>query len=281
MLLPMDDHLAHRGDGVFEALKCVAGNLYNLQGHLNRLLRSAQGVFLKIPLTGDELTAAILATTQAGGRRDCMVRIFVSRGPGGFSVDPYESPAPQVYVVVTAAGRPLMELHPRGARVRTSAVPAKSGGWATLKTCNYLPNVQMRKEAVDAGVDFSVGFSAEGFLTEGASENAGIVSADRRLLFPRLETILAGTTMLRVMALAREVVASGGLASVTFADIRRDAILSAAEMLIAGTTVNLAAAVEYDGHSIGAGQPGPVFRRLSELLERDMRQNRDLLTPVW
>ncbi len=40
MLLPMDDHLVHRADGVFEALKYVGGKLYQLDAHLARMQRS-------------------------------------------------------------------------------------------------------------------------------------------------------------------------------------------------------------------------------------------------
>src|ERR1035437_7237347 len=44
MLLPMDDHLVHRGDGIFEAFKVVDGALYNFQVHLDRLHDSARGL---------------------------------------------------------------------------------------------------------------------------------------------------------------------------------------------------------------------------------------------
>ncbi|RLB06771.1 MAG: aminodeoxychorismate lyase, partial [Deltaproteobacteria bacterium] len=44
MLVPVDDHMVHRGDGVFEAFKCVNGNLYNVHRHLKRLEYSASQV---------------------------------------------------------------------------------------------------------------------------------------------------------------------------------------------------------------------------------------------
>jgi len=281
MMLPMDDHMVHRGDGVFEAFKAVDGNIYNLQAHLDRLQESADGLALRMPVATGRLKEIVLATARAGGRRDGMIRVFVSRGPGGFSVNPYECPAAQLYVVVTAVATPFMRLHPEGARLRSSSVPAKSAGMAVIKNCNYAPNVLMKKEAVDSGVDYAVGFDENGFLTEGATENIGIVTADRRLLFPRLDRILHGTTMLRVMALAEQTARTGELTAVTFADVTRRDMLAAAEILITGTTINIAAAVELDGARIDDGRPGPVFRKLSGLLERDMQTNTALLTPVF
>ena len=209
-----------------------------------------------------------------------MIRIYVSRGPGGFGVNPYECPTAQLYVVITALGTPFMELHPEGARLCTSAIPAKSADMAIIKNCNYAPNVLMKKEAVDRKVDFSVGFDERGFLTEGATENLGIVSHDNRLLFPNLDRILTGTTMLRTMALSKELVNEGLLAYSGLADITLKDILSARELIIAGTTINVVAGVEFDGHRIGTGKPGTIYRCLAALLEKDMKENVSVLTPL-
>jgi branched-chain amino acid aminotransferase len=280
MMVPLDDHMVHRGDGVFEALKAVGGNIYNFRGHCERLENSARGLALPMPEPFERLRDITAATFGAANKPDAMVRIYVSRGPGGFAVNPYECPAPQLYVVVTTLGTPFMQLHPEGARVRTSAIPAKSTAMAVIKNCNYAPNVLMKKEAVDAGVDFTAGFDEHGFLTEGATENMGIVSADNCLLFPKLDRILAGTTMLRIMALADELVRGGRLAQVAFADITREDIGKAREFLVTGTTLNVASAVSFDGSPVADGRPGPVCRELNALLQRDMRENTALLTPA-
>ena len=71
MLVPADDHLVHRGDGVFDTAKCLAGSLYNLEAHLDRLEHSGACVFLPLPLDRAGLRDAVLATVRAGGRRDC------------------------------------------------------------------------------------------------------------------------------------------------------------------------------------------------------------------
>ena len=70
------------------------------------------------------------------------------------------------------------------------------------------------------------------------------------------------------------------LAGVDFADITRDDILRAREFLVAGTTINVAAAVTFDAHPVGGGNPGPICGELNALLERDMHDNTALLTPA-
>ncbi|MEI8140167.1 MAG: aminotransferase class IV [bacterium] len=280
MLIPIDDHMVHRGDGVFEALKSVDGNIYNLNAHLDRLVNSARGIALNLPVSLTELKQILIETALVASQPTSMIRIYVSRGPGGFGVNPYECPSAQLYVVITALGTPFMTLHPEGARLCTSAIPAKSADMAKIKNCNYAPNVLMKKEAVDRKFDFSMGFDERGFLTEGATENMGIVSYDNRLLFPNLDRILTGTTMLRTMALSQELVRDGLLSYSGLADITLTDIFSARELIIAGTTLNVVAGVEFDGRPIGTGKPGPIYQRLAALLENDMRKNPAVLTPL-
>lgn len=276
MLLPIDDHLVHRGDGVFDTGKCVDGALYNFEAHLRRLLRSAAAIGLEWPAGGDDILRLTHATIRAAGRRDCSVRVILARGPGSFGVSPYDSPAPALYIVVYTPGRVFMKQHPAGAVVRRSNVPAKTSEMAAIKNCNYLPNVLMKREAIDWGVDFVIGFDADGHMTEGATENAGIVTRSGELLFPRLENILAGTTMMRLLELAAALVDDGTLTRVAHRDITAEDIRDAAEMLIVGTTINLVAVREYEGRPIGDGNPGPVYRRLGRLLEDDIATNPDL-----
>lgn len=281
MTVPLDDHLVHRGDGVFEALKCVNGRIYNLEAHLNRLAESAASIFLKLPADSKTLTALIAETVRAGGQRDCTVRVFASRGPGGFSVSPAQSPAPQLYIVSGKLGLPFMLDHPAGATVRSSRIPVKPAPFASIKSCNYMPNVLMKHEAETWGVDFTVSFDEQDCLGEGATENAGIVTRDGRLLFPSLDRVLKGTTMLRVAELAREEAGRGPITAVGFEHITRQAVREAAELLLVGTTIDVASAIEFDGRPVGDGKPGPVGLRLDDLLGRDVRENRALQTPVF
>lgn len=279
MLVPVDDHLVHRGDGVFETLKCVDGALYNMPDHLQRLNNSAASLNLTGHYSDEKITELTIETVRAGGKRDCSVRIIISRGPGSFTVNPYDCPVPQLYIIATHLSPPFMQLHSEGARVRRSSIKAKPAFMAGIKNCNYLPNVLMKKEAVDLEVDLTVAFDEQNCMGEGPTENLGIVTTDRRLLFPPLDNILRGTTMTRVMELARRTI-PGTLASVESAAISEQDIYSANEMLIVGTTWNVAAVCEYNGQTVGNGKPGPVFKELYRLLDDDIHNNQTLRTLI-
>ena len=269
MCIPLDDHLVHRGDGVFEMFKCVDGGLYNLDAHLQRLAVSAACLGLVLPDAPVPLRQAVIETVRAAGARDCSVRVYVSRGPGSFGVNPYDCPASQLYVVAGTLSPSFMTLHPRGATVKVSSIPMKAAFFATMKNCNYLPNVLMKKEAVDAGADFVAAFDADGHLAEGATENFGIVTSEGALVCPRLGQVLSGTTMTRVLELAQSLVADGQLSRVEYGDLTRADLRDAREILIFGTTTDVTRVREFDGRTLP--DECPVFTALSRLLLDDIR----------
>jgi len=281
MTIPVDDHMVHRGDGIFEAFKCVNGNIYNLTAHLERLERSARAVYLTLPASLEHITDLVIGTIRIAGTRDCLIRLFVSRGPGGFTTNPYECPSSQIYIVACNPSVYPEEQSTEGVFIKSSSIPVKKSYFATIKSCNYLPNVLMKKEAVDAGVQYTVSIDENGFLGEGSTENIGLVTPDRTLKFPRFARILKGTTVTRVAELAESLVANGKLEQVVFEDITLNEAYSGAEILLFGTTFDILAAVIFDGHAIGSGRPGDIYQLLLELLTRDIENNSALHTPVF
>jgi branched-subunit amino acid aminotransferase/4-amino-4-deoxychorismate lyase len=280
MMVPVDDHLVHRGEGIFEAFKCVRSNIYALDRHLDRLERSAKGSVLSLPLDRPQLVETIKATVRAAAVPDCLIRIFVSRGPGGFSTNPYECTASQLYIVVTTLKALPAEKAEHGVTLKSSHIPIKKAYFANLKSCNYLPNVLMKKEAEDAGVDYTVSLDEQGFLGEGSTENIGIVTQDREFLVPRFDRILRGTTITRAMELAVSLLSTGDLTRIGEADITAGQAYNASEIMMFGTTFDVAPVVDYDGHTIGEGRPGPLFRKLTALILEDIHGCSEMLTPV-
>lgn len=281
MGVPVDDHIVHRGDGVFESFKCLDGSIYNLGAHLARLEKACVTLGLELPVTLEELAAVTAETVRAGGRRDALVRLLVSRGTGTMGVNPYECDRAEFYVVVYHLTKKEVDGVPAGVRVKTSSIPLKPGFFATVKTCNYLPNVLMKKEAVDAGVDFVVSVDENGNLGEGATENVGIVTAERELLMPPAERVLAGTTARRALQLAQGLVERGILKSAGFHPVPLALARDAAEMHIYGTTPNVTPVVEFDGKPLSGGKAGPVAMELFELLKKEMSSDESRLTQVF
>jgi len=274
MFVPIDDHVVHRGDGVFEAIKLVDGHVYTLKQHLDRLERSAQMAELPLPISRDKLSEIILGTVLAAETKDGIIRLYISRGPGGFTTNPYESVGSQVYVVVTAA-RPLSaEKYKEGVRVRVSRIRVKEGRFANVKSCNYLPNVLMKKEAVDLGVDFTVSLDERGFIAEGSTENFFILNSENEIIVPPFDRTLKGVTLSRLMELSDRLVKSGVIKGVRQDFFDREDVHRAKEAFLCSTTMDVIAAVEFENRKIGVGRPGPLAQRLLELLRQDQEDER-------
>src|SRR4029079_2770905 len=63
MVIPFDDHMVHRGHGIFDTAGIVGGKIYDLDAHLDRFLRSAERSKLKPPGARDEIREHIIPTT--------------------------------------------------------------------------------------------------------------------------------------------------------------------------------------------------------------------------
>src|SRR5215471_714653 len=55
MVIPFDDHIVHRGHGIFDTAAIVAGKIYDLDAHLNRFLLSAERSKLRLPGSREEM----------------------------------------------------------------------------------------------------------------------------------------------------------------------------------------------------------------------------------
>jgi len=269
MVLPMDDHMVHRGDGVFEAMKAEGRSVYLMEEHLQRLFFSAEKIALVPPFDFNEIKEIILQTLKVVDRSDVFIRLFISRGPGNFSVNPYDSVGSQLYVIINRLTTPALKKYEEGVIIGKSHIPAKPSWMAQVKSCNYLPNVLMRKEALDRDLDFVVGADAHGHVTESATENIMLVDQKGILVHPILDHILKGTTMMRACELANE----KGIV-VEKRPVLIDELKTAREIIITGTTLNILPVVQFENFKIGNGKPGPITKQLQTWLVNDIQSGR-------
>lgn len=266
MVIPVDDHQVHRGDAVFEAIKAVNGRIWLAREHLDRMDRSGAAIGLVNPLSRAEMETVLIETMRASGLKDAVLRLFLSRGPGQFSTNPYDSVGPQVQVIATVLKPwPAAKIE-AGVSLGLSRVPVKEPWLARIKSCNYLANVLMKKEAVDRGLDFTVGVDGDGCLTEGSTENLMLVDADGWLVRPKPDGILAGTTMQRAFELAKAAGTAKGFAE---KDLTLEDLRMAREVMMVGTTLDVLPVSRLEQENIGGGGLGSIARELRELLARD------------
>jgi 4-amino-4-deoxychorismate lyase len=280
MVLPLDDHMVHRGHAVFDTATLTHGMLYQLDPHLERLVRSADAARIPLPFAQERLRQIILETAAAARQRDGSVRYWVSAGPGGFGLGPAECVASSFYVIVFKQETYPESYYTEGIKVITSGVPIKPPLFARTKSTNYLPNVLVVVEAKDRGADNGIFIDQRGMIAESSNMNVAFVSNDGVFRHPAFDAILSGITVQRVLNFAERLVQQGDLKGVRVGDVPVNEGREAAEMMLIGSSIKVAPVVEWDGKSIGNGKPGPITRKLLKLWEEDTVFASDQLTPV-
>jgi 4-amino-4-deoxychorismate lyase len=276
MVIPFDDHMVHRGHGIFDTAGIVNGRIYDLEAHLDRFLGSAERSKLKLFGSREEMREIIIRTTAVSGLRDGAIRYWLSSGPGSLELSPAAGAEPGFFVMIFGGLSYPARWYTEGLRVMTTTYPIKPPLYAITKATNYLPNVLMQMEAKEAGLDNGVFIDEAGFVGESSNMNVAFVTQDGVLRHPKFERVLPGCTSLRLLDLARSLVGRG-VAGVEVSDIPVADARAAREMLLLGSSVKVAPIVEWDGKPIGNGKPGPTAKALLDLMEEDMRSGDRLI----
>ncbi len=260
LLVPLDDHMVHRGDAIFESLSLLEGRIIQLDAHLERMKHSADVLALEPPCPWEDVRRIIIDVAVTGGEPYGGLKVLLGRGCGGLGVDPAECSESSLYIVATRS-RPMPEsFWQKGLTAARSAIPAKQEWLAQIKSTNYLANALMTREAREKGVDVTFSFDENGFLAEAAIANVAMVDREGRMLMPEFRRALPGTTSLRAMELAR------AFMPVVLTDITEEILEQASEILVLGTTCECVAVTHYNGKPVGDGRPGPMADRLRHLL---------------
>jgi 4-amino-4-deoxychorismate lyase len=190
MVLPMDDHMAHRGHGVFDTAHLHAGHLHMLDRHVSRFFKSMRAANIPPPFDRRVVTSLILRVAAAGGSREGQLRFYASAGPGGFALDQSECVKSVFYCVAVKKRQEKTQEKTnatryesanesaanRGVAVVTSSVPIKPPAFATVKSTNYLPNALVVADAKRRGAQYGIWLTEDGkHVAEGPSMNAGFV----------------------------------------------------------------------------------------------------------
>jgi branched-chain amino acid aminotransferase len=249
------------GDSIFETVRTYGGRPFALADHLSRLARSAERVFIDLPVSLETITAEVEQGIALAQNPESSARIMITRGSGPLGLDPGLAQNPNRVVLVEPFVPPSAEAYENGIgaityrTVRsTDATPA-----AGAKVANYLTSVLAIREARkhDAVEAFIV--DGRGNVLEGTTSNVFIVKDGRLITVPEESGILSGITRAYLLRAAERL----GLA-VVIRDIREEELVSADEIFISSTLREVLPVARVDGRPVGSGRPGPLTRRIHE-----------------
>lgn len=252
-------------DGVYEVTSVLEGKLVDFPGHLARLRRSLSELEMPAPVDDLELEAIHREMIARNGLGEGMVYLQVTRGAA--DRDFLYPPDPRPSLVLFTQARPLVDTLAAREGIKVIAVPDIRWGRRDIKTVQLLAPSMCKMMAKRAGKD-DAWMVEDGYVTEGTSNNAYIVTRDGRLVTRDLShAILHGITRAAVLGLAAEAQIAVEERPFSIAEAQE-----AAEAFITAASAFVTPVVEVDGARIGDGRPGPVTRRLREIYLAESRK---------
>src|SRR5713101_1326604 len=198
------DHGFLYGDGVFEGIRVYAGKVFKHREHIDRLYESARAILLDIPMTRDQMMAAVDQTVKAAAKKEGYIRLVVSRGPGALGIDPRKC-EPQIIIILDDVSLYPAELYETGLEIITASTIRNHPNALNprIKSLNYLNNILAKIESVQAGCLEALMLNHKGEVAECSGDNIFVVKQGV-LKTPPLEAgILGGVTRGAVIELAR------------------------------------------------------------------------------
>ena len=225
-----------RGDGAFEMLKLYSGKPFALADHLDRLDRSAAGIFLEYDRPAFEREIAALIAEQ--GPHDTALRLVLSRGGRRIAI---------------VEALPAFEHGLTLSSVRYQPTIVLTG----LKTLSYGGNMRSTRLAQRDGADDALWVNPEGEILEAPTSTLFWVDSEGNLHTPELAAgVLASITRERIMRLVPVTEDEG---------VKLTDVLSASEVFLASSLREVQGVSALDGLEFAC--PGPVTARIADLLQ--------------
>jgi D-alanine transaminase len=247
------------GDGVYEVIPYYAGKGLRAKEHLQRLQRSMDELYLSNPHTIAEWEGIIHTLIEKNGGGNVGVYIQVTRGVAKRDFPPPAGLTPTVFLMANPLATPKPEIYERG----ISAVSLDDSRWMRchVKSTALLGAVLLKHEGTLAGGDDAVMFR-DGYLTESTASNIAAVKDGVILCPPMDNLILGGITYELMIELARK-----NNMPLEVRRVKRREVQQADELWIMSSTKEVCPIVTLDGKPIGAGTPGPMFKKMYQLFQ--------------
>ncbi len=242
------------GDGVYEVIPAYSRHPFRLPEHLARLQHSLDAIRLEPPLADAEWTRLVHQLIERNAAEDQAVYLQVTRGVAKRDHAFPKGVPPTVFMMSNPLLTPSRELVERGG----AAITATDFRWlrCDVKVISLLGNCLLRQRSVDAGAEEVVMFR-DGYLTEGSSSNIFAVRGGVLLAPPKNHLVLPGITYDVVLELA-----AANKVPIELREVSEDEVRRADELWLSSSSKEVLAVTTLDGHPVGDGKPGPVFKQI-------------------
>jgi D-alanine transaminase len=256
-------------DAVYEVSTVLMGKLIDNRAHLKRLARSLAELSMAPPCPDRDIEAIQMRLIQLNELEEGLLYLQVSRGVADRD---FAYPAkPKSSLVMFTQVKNLLKSPMAEQGMHIISTPDLRWKRRDIKTVGLLAPSMAKQAALDAGVH-DAWMIEDGLVTEGTSNNAYIVTSDRKIQTRQLgHEILSGITRHAVIKFALQ----AGYAVVE-EPFTIEAARQASEAFITSASSFVMPVVNIDGVTLGDGTPGPVARQLRKMYIEAALERQDL-----
>jgi D-alanine transaminase len=263
-LIHVEDRGYQFADGVYEVCEVRGARIVEERRHMARLTRSLAELRIHLPMPLAALSVVLHETVRRNRVRDGIVYLQVTRGVARRD-HAFPPPGTAPAIVVTARAQDAAKAD-RTAAEGIAVITVADNRWSRpdIKSVSLLPNILAKQAARDRGAREAWFIDARGFVTEGASSNAWIVTRDGEVVTrPADNSILNGISRL----VALDAIAAQGL-RLAERPFTADEAKAAREAFVTAASQIVQPVVLIDGKPVGDGRPGPVATGLRREFHR-------------
>jgi branched-chain amino acid aminotransferase len=241
------------GQGLFETMRAVNGEVFRIDDHFDRLFASCEKLGIKFSFDREYMREAVRRAIVANDLTDARVRLTVTGG--AMSAEDIRG----TLLVSAVEFKPYPpEFYEKGMTVslcdyRQNSMDPLCGH----KTTNFFARLIALQEALKKKTTESLWFTTENKLAEGCVSNVFIVK-DGTLLTPRLDTpVLPGIARKTVL----EIAAKEGIAFEE-KDLFINDLLEADEVFVTNSIMTVMPVATVEAKPIGDGKSGAVTKKI-------------------
>ncbi|MFB0951471.1 MAG: D-amino-acid transaminase [Rhodospirillales bacterium] len=245
-------------DAVYEVSAVLKGKLVDNDAHLKRLARSLGELKMTPPATGEEIEAIQMELIRRNSIDEGVIYLQATRGAADrdFAFPKNATPS----LVMFTQKKSLSQNPAADVGISVITVPDIRWKRRDIKTVGLLPASMAKQAALDAGAN-DAWFVEDGFVNEGSSNNAFIVTHDGKIVTRHLGTeILHGITRKSVMELAKR-----ENLEIEERPFTPEEAAEAREAFSTSASAFVMPVVKIDGHVLWNGAPGPVSEKMRKL----------------
>jgi branched-subunit amino acid aminotransferase/4-amino-4-deoxychorismate lyase len=252
--LKVGDLAILRGYGIFDFFTFQYSFPHFFDDYLDRFINSSKRLRLDLPYSRADLKQFILDLIQANGETQGGMRLVLT---GGYAEDGYTPVAPNFIMLQYPLPTYSADKYEKGLSLMTFQHQREL---PEVKTINYITGIWLLDKIRDANAD-DVLYHDGTYIRESVRSNFFLVSEEGTLITPA-DKILMGITRKQILE------AVEGIIEVEERDVLLNEVKTAQEAFLTSSTKGAMPVVQIDGHEIGTGEPGPVTKKVMELLQK-------------